>query len=97
MSGEQAPKQAGPGALPALDFSTFLLSLSHSALVQLGDAPDPSGALQAPEPEMAKQTIDLLALLREKTAGNLTGHEERLLDQVLDDLRLRYDDAQRGR
>ena len=39
---------------------------------------------------LAKQTIDLLAVLQEKTTGNLTGEEERLLDQVLYDLRMRY-------
>jgi hypothetical protein len=39
---------------------------------------------------MAKQTIDLLVVLQEKTTGNLSGEEERLLDQVLYDLRMRY-------
>jgi hypothetical protein len=77
-------------ALPAIDFATFVLSLSHSALVHLGDAPDPSGGMPKPDALLAKQTIELLALLQEKTAGNLTGQEERLLDQVLYDLRMRY-------
>lgn len=77
-------------SLPAIDFATFVLSLSHSALVHLGDAPDPSGGAPKKDVAMAKQTIDLLAVLQEKTAGNLTGEEERLLDQVLYDLRLRY-------
>jgi hypothetical protein len=77
-------------SLPAIDFATFVLSLSHSALVHLGDAPDPSGGMPKPDVTMAKQTIDLLLVLQEKTAGNLTGEEERLLDQVLYDLRMRY-------
>jgi hypothetical protein len=77
-------------SLPAIDFATFVLSLSHSALVHLGDAPDPSGGSPKPDVTMAKQTIDLLAVLQDKTAGNLTGEEERLLDQVLYDLRMRY-------
>ena len=76
-------------ALPGIDFATFVLSLSHSALVHLGDAPDPSGKAAEVAPEMAAQTIELLALLQSKTAGNLTGQEERLLDQVLFDLRAR--------
>jgi hypothetical protein len=77
-------------SLPAIDFATFVLSLSHSALVHLGDAPDPSEGVPRPDVTMAKQTIDLLLVLQEKTAGNLTGEEERLLDQVLYDLRMRY-------
>jgi hypothetical protein len=80
----------GEDSLPAIDFATFVLSLSHSALVHLGDAPDPSGAVPPRDVAMAKQTIDLLVVLQEKTTGNLTGEEERLLDQVLYDLRMRY-------
>jgi hypothetical protein len=77
-------------SLPAIDFATFVLSLSHSALVHLGDAPDPSGGAVSANPLLARQTIDLLLLLQEKTTGNLTGEEERLLDQILYDLRMRY-------
>lgn len=77
-------------ALPAIDFSTFILSLSHSVLVHLGDAPSPDGRAQERNLPLARQTIDLLAILEEKTKNNLTGEEERLLDQVLLDLRLRF-------
>jgi hypothetical protein len=79
---------AGAG-LPAIDFATFVLSLSHSALVHLGDAPDPDGkrAMNLP---LARQTIDLLSILQDKTHGNLSGPEERILGQALYDLRLRY-------
>jgi Domain of unknown function (DUF1844) len=86
----------GSDELPAIDFATFVLSLSHSALVHLGDAPDPSGGPARPDVTMAKQTIDLLALLQEKTEGNLSGEEERLLDQVLYDLRMRYVEVTRS-
>jgi hypothetical protein len=89
----QAP--AGDGALPAIDFSTFVMSLSHSVLVNLGDAPDPDGQRGA-HLELARQTIDLLALLQEKTKGNLTGQEEHLLEQALTDLRLRYVEVARA-
>ena len=76
--------------LPTIDFATFVMSLSHSALVDLGDAPHPdSGSIEA-HLVMAKQTIDLLGLLEEKTHGNLTGSEERLLTQVLFELRTKY-------
>lgn len=75
--------------LPAVDFSMFVLSLTHSALVHIGDAPGPDGKQERNLP-LARQTIDLLAILQEKTKNNLSGEEERLLDQALFDLRLRF-------
>ena len=81
---------AGEGAeLPKLDFSTFVLSVIGSAFVHLGDAPSPEGAEEV-NLALARQDIDLLGILQEKTKGNLSGDEERLLDQALIDLRLRY-------
>jgi hypothetical protein len=91
-----APEGSDSDELPAIDFATFVLSLSHSALVHLGDAPDPSGGPARRDVPMAKQTIDLLAVLQEKTEGNLTGEEERLLDQVLYDLRMRFVEVTRS-
>lgn len=86
---------AGDGAtLPAIDFSTFVMSLSHSVLVHLGDAPELDGAHHT-NLELARQTIDLLALLQEKTRNNLTGAEEHLLEQALYDLRTRYVEVSR--
>jgi hypothetical protein len=76
--------------LPTVDFATFVLSLSHSALMHLGDAPHPeTHAVEANLP-LARQTIELIGVLEEKTKGNLTGDEERLLHQIVDDLRHRY-------
>lgn len=77
--------------LPSIDFSTLVLSLSQTALVHLGDAPHPEdeGPAKRNLP-LARQTIDMLGMLQEKTKGNLSGSEERLLDQVLYDLRLRF-------
>jgi hypothetical protein len=78
-------------ALPAIDFSMLVLSLSQTALMHLGEAPHPEGEPAAPPNlPLARQTIDLLGVLQEKTKGNLTGPEEHLLDQVLYDLRLRF-------
>jgi hypothetical protein len=93
----QAKAKAGQGAegadvegLPTLDFTTFILSLSHSALLHLGETPHPeTNAVEKTLP-LARQTIDLLGLLEEKTKGNLTGDEERLITQILFDLRMRY-------
>lgn len=79
-------------ALP-LDFSTFLLSISHSALVNLGAAPHPETNQLKADLALAKQDIDLLGLLDDKTKGNLTGDEERLLTQMLFDLRMRFVEA----
>jgi hypothetical protein len=77
-------------ALPAIDFSTFVLSLSHSALMHLGEAPNPENGKVEKNLPLARQTIDLIAMLEDKTKGNLTGDEERLIGQILFDLRMRY-------
>jgi hypothetical protein len=73
-----------------VDFATFILSLSHSALMHLGDAPHPETGKVEKSLPLARQTIDLIAMLDEKTKGNLTGDEERLIGQVLYDLQMRY-------
>lgn len=74
--------------VPDIDFTTFVLSLSTSCLVHLGDVKT-SESDQA-DLNLAKQTIDLLNLLEQKTHGNLTGDEEQILHQVLYDLRMRF-------
>jgi hypothetical protein len=76
---------------PGLDFTAFVLSLASSALIHLGEAPDPvSGKIQDPDLMLAQESIDLLALLAEKTKGNLTGDESRFLQTMLYDLRMRF-------
>ncbi|MCA9625012.1 MAG: DUF1844 domain-containing protein [Myxococcales bacterium] len=88
---------AAPGDLPELDFATFVMSIIGSAFVHLGDAPDPdSGKEEGPNLLMARQDIELLVLLQEKTKGNLTGEEERVLSQGLYDLRMRYIEVAKG-
>lgn len=80
-----------PGTTRPLDFATFLLSLGTSALIQLGEAPDPTtGNSSSPDLPSARQTIDLLGLLEEKTQGNLSESEDHLLRHLLRDLRLHY-------
>jgi hypothetical protein len=91
------PNEAETGEeLPKIDFATFVLSLSHSALMHLGEAPNPETNSVESNLALAKQNIDLLGLLEEKTKGNLTGDEERLLAQVLFDLRMRYVERSKG-
>lgn len=70
-------------------FDALLLMLSSTALIALGEAPDPSGE-KKPDLDQARWAIDLLDLLREKTKGNLTFEEEGLLNDLLYDLRMRY-------
>lgn len=87
----QTEKKAAASAeqYPPIDFNTFVLSMSTSALVHLGEDLLGEGNAEVNLP-LARQTIDLLGILEHKTKGNLTGEEERLLSQVLYDLRLRY-------
>ncbi len=81
-------EQRKPGPI---DFYTFVLSLASSAFVHLGDAPHPeTGEAGEPDFPLAQQTIDILAMLREKTKGNLTPEEEKFLENLLTDLRLRF-------
>ena len=83
-------------ALPGIDFATFIMSLSHSAVLHLGEAPNPETNTVERNLALARQTIDLLGLLEEKTKGNLDGDEERLLTQVLYDLRVRFLEVQKA-
>ena len=76
--------------LPEINFSTFVFSLNTSALLHLGEVPDPATGKQQVDLLMAKQTIDLLAMLEEKTQGNLAPDEENLIKHILYDLRMRY-------
>lgn len=75
--------------LPGLDFSTFVLGIIGSAYVHLGDAPSPDGSTEQ-DFDLARQNIEILNILHDKTKGNLSGDEERLLDQALVDLKGRY-------
>ncbi len=77
-------------ALPKIDFSTFVLSINSSALVQLGLVEDPGSGQKIKNLPLAKQTIDLLAMLEEKTRGNLTSDEENILKNILYELRMLY-------
>ncbi len=82
----------------AIDLTAFLLGLAQTALIQLGESPNPeTGQRSALDLPAARQTLDVLGMLREKTRGNLTADEERLFEHLLADLRLRYVDAARAR
>lgn len=72
-----------------LDFSIFVMSIIESAQIHLGDVPGPDGQVDR-NLDLAHHNIELLALLEEKTKGNLTGPEESLLMRALDELRQRF-------
>jgi hypothetical protein len=93
---ESIPEPGGRGresALPAVDFHTFVLSLGSSALLHLGELEHPEGGATEKDLPLAKHTIDILSMLEEKTKGNLTSAEEKLIQSLLYDLRLRYVNA----
>lgn len=76
--------------LPEINFATFAVSLNASALLHLGAIEDPATGKTNKNLPMAKQTIDILSMLEQKTAGNLTKDEENLLKNILYDLRIIY-------
>jgi Domain of unknown function (DUF1844) len=81
----------------SVSFANFVLWLGTMAAVQFGDVPDPSTG-EAVEPNLgaAREMIEILTMLQQKTKGNLDPMEAKLLDDLLYDLRLRFVDAQKG-
>lgn len=79
-----------PRDLPPVNFATFVISLSSSALIHLGLAEDPVTGKIDRDLALARQTIDILGMLQEKTRGNLSEDESRLLESILFDLRIRF-------
>jgi hypothetical protein len=84
--------------LPRVDFSTFVLSLGTSALYHLGVVPHPETGqkLEPPELVLARNTIDTLEMLEEKTRGNLAEPERELVESLLYELRMRFVEAEKG-
>ena len=82
-AGSQSP-------LPTINFATFIFSLNSSALVQLGMMEDPMTGEKSKNLPLAKQTIDILSMLEEKTRGNLDPDEAAMLKNILYDLRIHY-------
>lgn len=78
-------------------FSDFLLWLATMAAVQFGDLPDPvTGQPVEPNVAAAGHLVEVIGMLQEKTAGNLTPIEAKLLDDLLYELRMRFVEAQKG-
>jgi hypothetical protein len=77
---------------PPVDFHTFVLSLGSSALLHLGELERPGAGVEK-DLTLAKHTIDILAMLQQKTRGNVTPAEDKLIESLLYELRIRYVDA----
>jgi hypothetical protein len=82
---------------PNVNFASFVLSLAATAAVHFGDRLEPGEIEPGPvDLQAAGQMIDILALLEEKTRGNLTAEERQLLETILYELRLRFVEATGG-
>jgi hypothetical protein len=82
---------------PQVSFIAFILSLASNAAVQFGDLPDPLTNEKRPvDLGAAAHLIELLAMLQDKTRGNLSAEERQFLDQVLFELRMRYVEAKKS-
>ena len=77
--------------IPPIDFTTFVLSMSTACMAHLGEVAGPGGGDGTVDLPMARQTIEIIEMLEEKTRGNLTGEEERILAQVIADLESAYE------
>lgn len=93
MDGARGPRGESSSGIT---FEGLVLLFGTTGLLQLGAAPDPTSGQRRVDLDQAKETIELLALLKEKTKGNLTTAEAEVLDGVLFDLRCRYVDAAKG-
>ena len=88
--GEAKEQEAERAPLPEVNFNSLIFSLSSSVLLHLGEIADPQSGEKKLDIALAKHTIDIIAMLKEKTQGNLTEEEEKFLESILTDLRLRY-------
>jgi hypothetical protein len=93
--GPDAEQSEAPVTFGQVDFATHILSLASSAMVALGQMPAPGSETLEPDVETARYLIDVIAMLEEKTRGNLDESEEKLLQSLLYDLRVAFVDARK--
>ena len=90
----ETPAEANQDSQPQepfqIDFSTFIMSLTSSAFYHLGDIADPETGKTETNLPAVHQTIDMLTMLREKTKNNLTAEENKLLEQLIYELQMKY-------
>jgi len=93
---KQAPEEEAERVpLPEVNFTSLVFSLSSSALFHCGEIADPQTGERKKDLPLAKHAIDTVAMLKEKTEGNLTEEEQKFMDNVLTDLRWRYVNAKK--
>ena len=85
--GDEENQAAAPGQIPPATFSTLVTSIGTQALMMLGQVADPSSGQAIYHPDLARHHIDSLAVLQEKTKGNLTEEEEEMLERFINELR----------
>lgn len=89
-SKETAKPGTPPRKIPQIDFPSYILSYYTQGLVLLGEVPNPYTNKKEEDLEAARHTVDILAMLEEKTRGNLSKEEEQLLGSVLYELRMKF-------
>ena len=91
---EPAPEDQKSQALPPeVNFASFMISLSTSVYIHLGLVPDPISQAKKQNLSLAKQSIDIIEMLKNKTSNNLTKEETQLMDNILYDIRMKYVEA----
>jgi hypothetical protein len=79
-----------------VDFSGLILSLAHATMLHLGHIPDATGGAGQPDLELARHTIDTIAMLKEKTKGNLDDQEQKLINTALTELQMAFVQDSKG-
>ncbi|MBW1850195.1 MAG: DUF1844 domain-containing protein [Deltaproteobacteria bacterium] len=87
---ESREEAARTPPLPEANFTSLIFSLSSTVLFHLGDISDPQTGEKKTDLSLAKHTIDIIAMLQEKTSGNLTDEEQKFTESILADLRWRF-------
>lgn len=87
---EPSKKEAETPPLPEINFSSLILSLSSTAFLHFGEIPDPGTGEKKKDLALAKHAIDTIAMLKEKTEGNLDDEEKQFIENILTDLRWRF-------
>lgn len=96
VAGSCEEPEASERMLPPVDFSTLVISFAQSALVHLGELAHPETGKPMRDLTFARHNIDLLGMLQDKTRGNLDTDEQKLIENLLYDLRMKYVSQCRG-
>jgi hypothetical protein len=87
---QTSPEPAEPDSQEGMNFASFMMSLATTGMVHLGEIPEPTTGQKIENLEAAHQMIDILDILKEKTAGNLLPEESQLMESLLYELRMKF-------